>query len=226
MLQMLNLLEGFDLAGFGYNSPNYIHLLYQVMNLAFADRDFYYGDPYYPPEEPIEGLLSKDYARERLSLLDMGRNQPAIPPGDPYPFQGGINPYASLLEQWQPDIAPKGYTASIDSGHSIMSQDEGFVAGTTSIQAADAEGWVVSITPSGGWIPAFIAGDTGIGLSQRLQSFSMDARQNPFNVMEPGKRPRATLTPAMALRDGKPWLSFAVQGGGYPGAESPISINH
>ena len=87
------------------------------------------------------------------------------------------------------------------------------MAGTTSIQAADAEGWVVSITPSGGWIPAFIAGDSGIGMSQRMQSFVLDERLNPYNVVEPGKRPRATLTPGMALKDGKPYLSFAVQGG-------------
>ena len=94
-----------------------------------------------------------------------------------------------------------------------MTHDEAFVAGTTSIQAADAEGWVVSITPSGGWIPPFIAGDTGVGLSQRLQSFDMDARDNPFNVLAPGQRPRATLSPGLALKNGKPYLSFAVQGG-------------
>jgi gamma-glutamyltranspeptidase/glutathione hydrolase len=91
--------------------------------------------------------------------------------------------------------------------------DSPFLAGTTSIQAADAEGWVVSVTPSGAWIPAFIAGDTGIGLSQRMQSFVLDPRMNPYNVLEPGKRPRVTLTPGMALEDGKPYLSFAVQGG-------------
>jgi len=63
------------------------------------------------------------------------------------------------------------------------------------------------------WIPAFIAGDTGIGLSQRMQSFVLDPAENPYNVLEPGKRPRATLTPGMAFKDGKPFLSFAVQGG-------------
>ena len=72
---------------------------------------------------------------------------------------------------------------------------------------------MVSITPSGGWIPAVIAGNTGVGISQRAQSFVLDERENPYNVVEPGKRPRATLTPAMALKDGRPYLSFAVQGG-------------
>jgi len=88
-----------------------------------------------------------------------------------------------------------------------------FYSGTTSIQAADKEGWVVSVTPSGGWIPAVIAGNTGVGLSQRMQSFVVHEKENPFNVVEPGKRPRATLTPSLALKDGKPFISFAVQGG-------------
>ena len=85
--------------------------------------------------------------------------------------------------------------------------------GTTSVVAADQEGWIVSMTPSGGWLPAVIAGHTGIGMSQRMQAFVLDAAENPFNVVEPGKRPRATLTPTLAFRDGKPWLAFAVQGG-------------
>lgn len=74
MLQMLNILENFDLAAMGYNTTRYIHTLYQAMNLAFADRDFYYGDPYFPPEEPVQGLLSKDYARDRALLIDLARN--------------------------------------------------------------------------------------------------------------------------------------------------------
>jgi gamma-glutamyltranspeptidase/glutathione hydrolase len=81
------------------------------------------------------------------------------------------------------------------------------------VEAADSEGWVVSVTPSGGWIPAVIAGRTGIGLSQRMQSFVLDPTENPYNVVEPGKRPRVTLTPTLALKEGKPFLSFAVQGG-------------
>ncbi len=95
----------------------------------------------------------------------------------------------------------------------FRSHDEAFRAGTTSVQAADEEGWVVSVTPSGGWIPAVIAGRTGIGMSQRMQSFVLDPAMGPFNVLEPGKRPRATLTPTLALRDGKPYLAFSVQGG-------------
>jgi gamma-glutamyltranspeptidase/glutathione hydrolase len=207
LLQALNLLENVDLKAMGYNSARYIHTVYQAMNMAFADRDFYYGDPYFPPEEPIKGLLSKDYAKQRVARMRADRNDPDVRPGDPYPFQGGTNPFTALLEKWRTDGGPK------PGGKDERTQAESFTAGTTSVEAADAEGWVVSITPSGAWTPAVIAGRTGIGLSQRMQSFVLTEAENPFNVLVPGKRPRATLTPSMALKDGKPFLSFAVQGG-------------
>jgi gamma-glutamyltranspeptidase/glutathione hydrolase len=204
MLQTLNILENFDLKSMGYNSARYIHTVYQAMNLAYADRDFYYGDPDFPPAEPIEGLLSKEYARERAKLIRADRNDPNAGPGDPYPFQGGKNPYASYLEGWNKTRA--GVTDRERA-------ERTFYAGTTTVETADAEGWVVSVTPSGGWIPAVIAGRTGVGLSQRMQSFVTDPAENPFNVVEPGKRPRATLTPSLAVKDGLPFLAFAVQGG-------------
>ena len=219
MLQALNILENLDLASMGYNTSRYIHALYQTMNLAFADRDFYYGDPYYPPEEPIEGLLSKDYARERAAQIDWERNDPAVGPGDPYPYQGGTNPFLHLLERWRTakpvtlrtSSSPSESERSPEAASRIL--QETFELGTTSIQAADEEGWVVSVTPSGAWVPAVIAGRTGVGISQRAQSFVLDEAENPYNVVEPGKRPRATLTPSLALKDGRPYLSFAVQGG-------------
>ncbi len=204
LLQTLNILENFDIASLGYNSTRYIHTLYQAMNLAFADRDFYYGDPYYPPVEPVQGLLSKDYAKKRAQQIDPEQNNPEVAPGDPYEFQRGNNPFTHYLE----NLRTSNITAP-----GVAADDEAFFRGTTSIQAADEEGWIVSVTPSGAWIPAFIAGDTGIGLSQRMQSFVLDPAENPYNVLEPGKRPRATLTPSMAFKDGKPFLSFAVQGG-------------
>ncbi|HVG33756.1 MAG TPA: gamma-glutamyltransferase [Pyrinomonadaceae bacterium] len=226
MLQALNILENFDLKAMGYNSARYINTVYQAMSMAFADRDFYYGDPYFPPAEPIEGLLSKAYAKERARLLNQERNDPTIVPGDPYPFQNQTNPYRSLLEKWNnrpaatPNSTPKPTQDTVRpvSRNSLerSSDDDfkrAFYAGTTSVEAADEEGWVVSVTPSGGWVPAVIAGQTGIGLSQRAQSFVTDPRDGPFNVIEPGKRPRVTLTPTLALKDGKPFLAFAVQGG-------------
>ena len=214
MLQALNMLEGIDLKGMGYNSTRYIHTLYQVMNLAFADRDFYYGDPYVPPAEPVEGLLSKAYAAKRRALIDPERNREDIRPGDPYPFQGEENPFRRQLDNWSP-MPPAAEGEGVEGFQQAarMSDDQAFTAGTTSIQAADAEGWVVSVTPSGGWIPAFVAGSTGVGLSQRMQSFVLTDAMNPFNVLQPGQRPRATLTPSIALKDGEPLLGFSVQGG-------------
>ncbi len=211
MLQALNVLENFDLKAMGYNSANYIHTVYQAMSLAFADRDFYYGDPYFPPEEPMEGLLSKDYAKERAALVSpAAANDAGIGPGDPYPFQGGSNPYRDELEK-RAAIRP-----AFDVGRFAAATDPvngSFLRGTTSVVSADRDGWLVSMTPSGGWLPAVIAGRTGIGMSQRAQMFVTDATENPFNVVEPGKRPRVTLTPSLAFKDGKPWLAFAVQGG-------------
>jgi gamma-glutamyltranspeptidase/glutathione hydrolase len=210
MLQALNMLENFDLKSMGYNSTRYIHTLYQVMNLAFADRDFYYGDPYFPPQEPMKGLLSKEYAKERIKQIKWEQNDAKAGPGNPYPFQGTeVNPFLDLLENWgkTADLSrPKGMDLDAFT-------EQNYLAGTTSIQAVDKEGWVVSVTPSGGWVPAVIAGNTGVGMSQRMQSFVLDAAENPFNVVEPGKRPRATLTPSMAVKDGKPYVSFAVQHG-------------
>jgi len=212
MLQALNILENFDLKAMGYNSTRYIHTLYQTMSLAFADRDFYYGDPAFPPDEPIRGLLSKDYARQRAKLISPDYNDPDIKPGDPYPFQGGTNPYLPLLRQWSPRPVTTTESGTEDAA-ALAAFDEAFRRGTTSIEAADSAGWVVSVTPSGGWIPAVIAGHTGIGVSQRAQQFVVDSSDNPFNVIVPGKRPRVTLTPSLALKDGKPFLAFAVQGG-------------
>ena len=210
MLQALNILENVDLKAMGYNSPRYVHTLYQAMSLAFADRDFYYGDPDFPPEEPVKGLLSKEYARQRFATMRADRNDPDVRPGDPYPFQGGQNPFKAFLDAWHTaHPRPPAHDQSGDA----MTYDQSFHAGTTSVIAADAEGWVVSMTPSGAWNPAVIAGRTGVGLSQRMQSFVLDEAENPFNVVVPGKRPRVTLTPTLSMKDGLPHLAFAVQGG-------------
>ncbi|HZA93249.1 MAG TPA: gamma-glutamyltransferase, partial [Gemmatimonadales bacterium] len=222
MLQALNILEQADLKAMGYNSPRYIHTLYQAMNLAYADRDFYYGDPYTPPAEPVAGLLSKEYAKTRFAGIDWARNDSTVKPGDPYPYQKGRNPFGELLARWTVVAAPDTLEKSGGQDRPVPPQRSsvvdsafkaGFSAGTTSIEAADEEGWVVSITPSGGWIPAVIAGRTGVGLSQRAQSFVTRPEDGPFNVIAPGKYPRVTLTPTLALKDGWPFLSFAVQGG-------------
>ena len=207
MLQALNILEHIDVKSMGFNSARYLHTLYQVMNLTFADRDFYYGDPYRAPDEPMTGLLSEAYAKERLKSINWERNDPRVSPGDPYPFEGKTNPYQEYLKQWK-QASHADPTSGLEARYL-----EQVRSGTTSIEAADREGWVVSVVPSGGWIPACIAGRTGVGMSQRMQSFVTDPKLNPYNVVEPGKRPRVTLTPTMALKDGLPFLSFGVQGG-------------
>lgn len=223
LLQSLNILENIDLKSMGYNSPAYIHTLFQTMNLTFADRDFYYGDPYFSPRPPIKGLLSKAYAKERAKQINPSQNDPNPQPGDPYPFEGRKNPLLHLLPARNAltdstgNKKPDGFVPKHDVVAYQQQADSAYAdrlwRGTTSVEAADKEGWVVSITPSGGWMPACIAGRTGVGMSQRLQSFVLDSALSPFNVIAPGKRPRVTLTPSMALKDGKPFLSFAVQGG-------------
>jgi len=221
LLQSLNLLEPLDLKAMGYNSPEYIHTLYQVMNMSFADRDFYYGDPAFNKDQPMQGLLSKAYAKSRLAQMRKDANDSEVMPGDPYPFEGKQNPYAQLIQsrkQLTDSANKRNFLPAHDSGGTAMQADrekymERLWLGTTSVEAADKDGWVVSITPSGGWVPATIAGNTGVGMSQRLQSFVLDSAINPFNVIAPGKRPRVTLTPSMALKNGEPIISFAVQGG-------------
>jgi len=226
LLEALNILENADLKGMGYNSARYLHTVYQAMSMAFADRDFYYGDPAFAQGQPMKGLLSKEYAKARYAQIDWTRNDANVKPGDPYPFEGRANPLKTQLEAWtvlpsattlpksgQQDRLPPPETA--DGGRQTADEafKEAFYAGTTSIQAADEEGWVISVTPSGGWVPAVIAGNTGVGLSQRAQSFVTAAADGPFNVIEPGKRPRVTLTPTLAFKESMPYLAFSVQGG-------------
>ncbi len=238
LLQSLNILENFDLKAMGYNSPRYIHTLYQTMNLAFADRDFYYGDPHFSPSSPIKGLLSKEYAKTRAKGINFDKNNASAGPGDPYPFEGKTNPFTALLKQREfltdstkkregsaiPVHDTRGATLTTPADKSLAASGKPMAGidsaymdrlwrGTTSVEAADTSGWVVSITPSGGWLPACIAGNTGVGMSQRMQSFVLDSLIDPFNVVQPGKQPRVTLTPSLALKDGKPLLSFGVQGG-------------
>lgn len=240
LLQALNILENADLKAMGYNSSAYIHTLYQAMNLAFADRDFYYGDPAFAKvAQPMQGLLSKAYAKARYAAMNRTKNDATAKPGDPYPFQGGTNPFRKYLDAWKTengrqdaamDVVPShdasgaasasGDAATSGSALGVLEWATGddafhrdFTAGTTSIQAADEEGWVISVTPSGGWVPAVIAGRTGIGLSQRMQAFVLDSAEGPWAVLEPGKRPRVTLTPTLALKQGAPIMAFSVQGG-------------
>ncbi len=182
MIQALNILEGYDLKAMGHNSPQYLHTVIEAVKLAFADRDRYYGDPKFS-KIPEETLLSKQYAAERRKQID-----PAV---------------ASMEHR-------PGTFAKLISMNS-MGEASSNVHDTTCVNVVDRWGNVFSATPSGAWLPSVIAGDTGIPLSTRLQSFVVTAGH--ANQLEPGKRPRVTLSPTMVLKDGKPFLAMSTPGG-------------
>src|SRR6185437_13590840 len=131
MLQALNILENFDLKAMGYNSARYINTVYQAMSLAFADRDFYYGDPYVSSGQPMKGLLSKDYAKARAALIQSDHNDPAIGPGDPYPFEGRTNPFGELLKQRAAMIAAGGAPGRAGSSPGGVGPSPGVLTGAS-----------------------------------------------------------------------------------------------
>jgi len=182
MLEMFNLLEGYDLKAMKHNSPEYLHIVIEATKLAFADRDMYYGDPKFS-KIPEETLLSKEYAAERRKLIDPMKasmeSRPGSIPGYDIPM-------------------PDGKAAKVD------------VKDTTCVDVVDREGNVFSATPSGGWLPAVMAGNTGIAYGTRLQSL-LTIPGHP-NVIQPGKRPRVTLSPTIILKDGKPVFAISTPG--------------
>jgi gamma-glutamyltranspeptidase / glutathione hydrolase len=188
LLENLNLLEGFDLKSMGHNSADYIHTVVEVMKLGYADRDAYYGDPDFS-EIPMQ-LISKAYATVRRPLINPEKASAEPVPGDPV----GLQPRASA-----------------DFVRSRYSDRNGGHEDTTCVNVVDKFGNMLSATPSGASIPAVIAADTGIPLSHRAESFVLTPGHP--NQLAPHKRPRITLTPTIALRDGKPWLAFSAPGG-------------
>ena len=190
LLQALNILEGYDLKKLGHNSPAYIHLLAEAMKLAFADREWYYADPDFVGV-PEAGLLSKEYAAERRKLIDLKKPSLEMRPGNPYPFHPKQMVHGPI-----PD------TIELRPGEK----------GTTGTRVADAEGNVFSATPSGGWFRhSPILEGLGFVLGTRGQAFWLDP--DKANRLEPRKRPRTTLTPSLAVRDGKPYLAWGTPGG-------------
>jgi gamma-glutamyltranspeptidase/glutathione hydrolase len=183
MIEALNMLEGYDLKSMKQNSPEYLHTVVEVVKLAFADRDRYYGDPKFSTI-PEEKLLSKAYAEERRKLIDPNHASMESRPGA---FGG-------------PVPMPKQTTTP-----SVGVQD------TTCVNAVDRMGNVYSSTPSGGWLPSVIAGDTGIPFTSRLQSL-LTTPGHP-NTLQGGKRPRVTLSPTLILKDGKPVWALSTPGG-------------
>ena len=192
MLEMLNVLEGYDLRAMKHNSADYIHTLTETMKLAFADRDRYYGDPDFVTV-PASELLSKDYAALRRALIDERHASLDQRPGDP------INKKPLINNGAHPAL-----------GKSTVPEAER-ANDTTCVNVIDKDGNLFSATPSGAWLPAVVAGDTGVLLGQRMQSFLME--EGHPNVLQPGKRPRITLSPTLVLKEGKPFMVLSTPGG-------------
>ncbi|HSG75919.1 MAG TPA: gamma-glutamyltransferase family protein [Burkholderiales bacterium] len=186
-LQTLALMQQFDLKKIGFGTPDYCHLLVEAMKLAYADREQYYGDPAMA-KVPEQTLLSPGYAKKRAALIDMQRASLELRPG------GAWNNAALLPEAEK--LTPKDWGP-----------------GTVHVDAVDAKGNMASFTPSGAWISsAEVIEPLGFPLSTRMMTFYLEPAHHP-NVVAPGKRPRTTLTPSMAFRNGKPWMAFGTMGG-------------
>ena len=187
MLQALAILKRFDLRGMGPQSADYLHVLIETIKLAFADREQYYGDPT-RTMVPAEVLLSDAYAAERAKLIDMRRASDELRPGD----------------AWR--------------NASLLPSDERFTPqpwdpGTVHVDVVDAAGNIASVTPSGAWLSSSeVIASLGFPLSTRMMTFYLGPANHP-NVVAPGKRPRTTLTPSLAFRNGRPWMSFGTMGG-------------
>jgi gamma-glutamyltranspeptidase/glutathione hydrolase len=189
MIQTLNILSGYNLAAMKFNSAEYIHTLTEALKLAYADRDTYYGDPKFS-KIPVDTLLSMKYAEERRKLIGPNASQEFRPGkiGD-HPPQ---HPSLSEITHFKIDDM-------------LMARD------TTCVDAIDKSGIMFSATPSGAWLPSVIAGDTGIPLTERAQSFLL-VPGHP-NELAGGKRPRVTLSPTIVTRDGQPSMAFSTPGG-------------
>ncbi len=192
MVETLNMLEGFDLKKMGHNSAEYIHTLAEALKLAMADRDRYYGDPDFV-KIPMAELLSKNYAALRRPLIDQQRASLAQQPGDP------TNMKAVLASAAQ-TVGRVSEVPEVERAND-----------TTCVNVVDKDGNLFSATPSGAWLPAVVAGDTGVLMGQRLQSSLTDP--NSPNVVAPGKRPRITLSPTMVLKGGEPFMVLSTPGG-------------
>lgn len=189
MIETLNILEGFNLRDMRMNSADYIHTLAEALKLAYADRDTYYGDPKFN-RIPADHLLSKEYGVERRKLIGPEASLD-FRPGDVEP-NPPKHPYYDNIAHYKVDPA-------------LLAKD------TTCVDAIDKDGVAISITPSGAWTPAVIAGDTGIPLTERAQSFLL-VKGHP-NELAPGKRPRVTLSPTLITAPDGTLITLSTPGG-------------
>ena len=189
-IQILNILEGYDLVGMGHNSPDYVHTLIEAVNLVFADRERYYGDPRFV-DVPLDELLSEAYAKARRRLIHADSAWTEMPPaGDPYACR-------AVAEEETPQRATGGGEPNLDD--------------TSYVCAVDSAGNVFSATPSDNSHSAPLVPGTGLVPSGRGSQSRID-RDHPSSLA-PGKRPRLTPNPALVMKDGKPVMPIGTPGG-------------
>jgi gamma-glutamyltranspeptidase/glutathione hydrolase len=192
MLQQLALLAGFDLEAMGLGSADYVHTIVEASKLAFADREAWYGDPAFV-DVPLEALLSEQYNAERRALIADGASR-ELRPGAPNGRQPTVPSFAAASE-------------ALGAGEPTLR-----VGDTCHIDVADRFGNFVSATPSGGWLQSSpVIAPLGFPLGTRAQMFTLERGQ--ATSLAPGKRPRTTLSPSFALRDGEPYMAFGTPGG-------------
>ncbi len=186
MLQSLTILKNYDLLALGHNSTAYLHLVIEAVKLAFADREQFYGDPT-QIRVPMRTLLSDEYGKVRSGLIEK-RAVGEVRPGHPFGREA-LLPISERIggASWGP--------------------------GTVHVDAVDAEGYTAAFTPSGGWIRSSeIIPALGFPLSVRLSNCYLEPSHHP-NVIAPFKRPRTTISPSLAMKDGKAWMAFGSMGG-------------
>jgi gamma-glutamyltranspeptidase / glutathione hydrolase len=204
LLEALNILEQFDLKSMKRNSPEYVHTVVEAMKLAYADRDSYYGDPAFVTT-PAEGLLSKEYAKQRAKLIDSHQALKGYLAGNPLPFD-------SKVKEWTYWVANVAEGSESHQSAPDADPTPGIVKDTTHISVIDREGNVFDCTPSGAWIPtSVILGKTGIAMSVRGESFWLD--KTKAAQLRPRSRPRYTLTPSIVLKNGEPFMAIGTPGG-------------
>jgi len=213
MLEALNILEGFDLKSLGHNTAPYLHAVTEALKLSFADRNAFVGDPKFVPNIPMKALLSKEYAAARRALIDPNHaiaGEPA--PGDPSRFTTSTAPARAARRE----IALDRYAGPQPSPADVKPFDPDEILNlTTYLAVVDKDHNMVSVTSSllSGFGSGMVVEGNGFFLNDRMRYFYLDP--DNVNSLQPGKRVRQTINPALALKDGKPYVVF-----GTPGADT------
>ncbi len=198
MLEALNILEGFNLRYMGHNSAPYLHVVTEALKLAFADRDKYDGDPKFVPPIPVRELLSKEYAVARRRAIDPRRAIEGEPePGDPrHPAAVNTASYAEPRQFSNAVGSAPENTYGLTTYLAVVDKDRNMVSITSSLLSSFGSGMVVE--------------NAGYFLNNRMDYFYLDS--NDVNALVPGKRTRQTINPALAVKDGKPFITFGTPG--------------